>query len=220
MPGYIAMQNPPPVMCNDEEAMEHTKRQGRDGEEVHRRNRLSVVVQECRPALRRLRGSRCFPHPTKHCPLRDIEAEHRQLAMNARRTPSLVFAYHAKDKLAHFLAHTSSAHSAATPREPCPVQCEAGSVPTNDRLRPHENQRLLPPRPESSQHHPKQFVRSGKPDLRAPSFQRPELLPKSEIFQEQIAARTKRPCSHNEQKPQQVQHKACASPKCRRPLVS
>src|ERR1035437_6079196 len=68
-------------------------------------------------------------HPSQHGSFRDVVAEHFQLAMNARRTPSLVFAYHAKDKLAQFLAHTSSAHSAATPREPCPVQCEACASP-------------------------------------------------------------------------------------------
>jgi hypothetical protein len=33
-------------------------------------------------------------------------------------------------------------------------------------------------------------------------------LPKIEIFQEQVAARMKRPCSHNEQEPQQVEHES------------
>src|ERR1039457_5114949 len=184
MPGYIAMQNPPPVMCDDEEAMENPKRQSRDGEEVHRRNRLSVVVQECRPSFRRLRVPRRPLHPAQHGSLRDIKAKHLYLPMNAWCTPGRILSHHTKNKLAEFLAHTSSTGSAVMPREPCPIQFESGSMPTNDRLRSHENQRLLPPRPESSQDHPKQFVRSGKPDLRVPSCQRPKLLPKSKIFQE------------------------------------
>jgi len=49
---HIAMKNPPPVMRNDEETIENPKRQSRDGEEVHRRNRLSMVIQECDPSLR------------------------------------------------------------------------------------------------------------------------------------------------------------------------
>src|ERR1700676_5554636 len=102
MPGYIAMQNAPPVMCDDEEAIENPKRQSRDGEEVHRRNHFSVVVQECGPSLRQLWVSRCLPHPAQHGSLRDIKAEHLYLPMNAWCTPGRVLGHHTKNKLAEF----------------------------------------------------------------------------------------------------------------------
>jgi hypothetical protein len=49
--GNVAVQNPPPVMGDDEEAIEHAESQRRHGEEVHRGNRFSVVIQESSPTL-------------------------------------------------------------------------------------------------------------------------------------------------------------------------
>src|ERR1017187_8172983 len=89
-----------------------------------------------------------------------------------------------EDEVAQFHAHTPSTRNSAMPRDPPPVQLESGAMPANDRLWLHDNQRLPPTRPCSSQHHPEPFIRSGKPDLRAPSFKRTKLLPKSKIFQE------------------------------------
>jgi hypothetical protein len=88
-------------------------------------------------------------------------------------------------------------------------------MPANDCLRLHENQRLPPPRPESSQDHPEQLVRSSKPDLRA-AFQCLKLLPKSKILQEQIAANMKRSVSQNKKEPQQAEHEASLTRKSRR----
>jgi hypothetical protein len=92
-------------------------------------------------------------------------------------------------------------------------------MPADDCLRPHEYQRLPPPRPESSQHHPEPFVSNRKPDPRTSTFQRCKLLPKGKIFQEQIAARMKRPRRHNEQKPQQVEHAVSLTRKNKRKLL-
>jgi hypothetical protein len=61
-------------------------------------------------------------------------------------------------------------------------------MPPNDCLRLDEDQRLSPSRPEPPQDHPEEFVRMSKSRLRTPSFQDAELLPKSQVFQEQIAA--------------------------------
>ena len=40
----IDMHNGPPVVADDEEAVEHVKGKRRDGEEIHRRNRLTVIA--------------------------------------------------------------------------------------------------------------------------------------------------------------------------------
>jgi hypothetical protein len=66
-------------------------------------------------------------------------------------------------------------------------------MPTDNRLGPHENQRTFPSIPEPPQHHPEQFVRDSKPRLWVPPFQNSELLPESQIFQEQLAANLKVP---------------------------
>jgi hypothetical protein len=58
MPGDLAVENPPPIVCNDEEAVQDSEGQRRHGKKIHRCNRFSVVVQESRPTLRKLRTPR------------------------------------------------------------------------------------------------------------------------------------------------------------------
>jgi hypothetical protein len=126
--------------------------------------------------------------------------------MNARSAPCWVFSHHAEDEFAQFPAHASPACTSAMPREPLPVQLESGPMPTDNRLRPHENQRTLPSIPEPPQDHPEQFVRDSKPRLWVPPFQNSELLPESQIFQQQLAARVKESDSQNKEKHQETEH--------------
>ena len=187
MPGDIAVQDAPSVMRNHEEAVEHPKRERRHGEEVHRRNSFSVINQKCRPPLRRLRASWGLPHPTQHRSLGDIEAEHLQLTMNPWRTPGWVLGHHAEDKFAYFPAHTFSARTLPMPRQPGPIELEPRPVPANHGVGLYEDQRMLPSRPETTQDHPKQFVRSGKSRMRMSLPQDRKLLPQSQVFKKQIA---------------------------------
>jgi hypothetical protein len=164
--GHIAVQNPPPVMRNDEEAIEHAEGERRYGEEIHRRDGLTMVAQKCRPPLCRLRTPWRFPHPTQHGSFGNTKAEHFQLAMNTRRTPSSVLRYHAKNEITQFLADTFPSHANPMARKPLPVQLEPRPVPADNGLWLHKDQRLLPSRPEPQQHYPKQFVRYGETRLR------------------------------------------------------
>ena len=49
--GHIAVQDAPPVMRNDEEAVEHAKGQRRHGEEVHCGNGFTMIIQKSRPSF-------------------------------------------------------------------------------------------------------------------------------------------------------------------------
>src|SRR5260370_71393 len=51
VPSHIEMKNAPPVMRNHEEAVENVKSQRGHSEEIHCRNRLTMVVQKCHPSL-------------------------------------------------------------------------------------------------------------------------------------------------------------------------
>src|SRR6185437_7863886 len=110
------------------------------------------------PSLRRLRAPRRLPHPTQHCPLRDVEAEHPKLAMNPGRSPGPVLRYNAEDELAHFFADVLPAGSGFAPRNPRPIELVPGAMPANDRLGLHENQHLLPSRPEPTEQNPEELV--------------------------------------------------------------
>src|ERR1035437_4346494 len=206
VPGDVPMQDAPPVMGNDEEAVEDSERESRYGEEIHCRNRLAMVIQECHPSLRRFRISRSLSHPAQYGSLRNVEAKHPQFTVNPRRTPGWVFGNHAEDEVAQFLAYASSSHACSMPREPRPIQLEACPVPANHCLRLHEEQRPLPSRPKPPQNHPKQFVGSGKSRLRVPLPQDAQLLPERQVFQEQVAARTDRANEQDEQEPQRTRH--------------
>lgn len=48
---HIEMQDAPTIVADDEKAVEHTERDGRDGEEVHHGDCFSMVAQETEPAL-------------------------------------------------------------------------------------------------------------------------------------------------------------------------
>jgi len=160
--GHIAMKNTPPVMRNDEEAVQHTKGQRRHGKEVHRSNRFPMIAQEGHPSFFGLRASRCSPHPVQDGSLRNIEAKHRQLAMNARSSPGRVLDYHAEDGLTQFQADPFPSQTNAMPREPGPIRFESGTIPSHHGVRLNEQQCLLPSVPEPSQYYAEQSIRSGK----------------------------------------------------------
>ena len=154
----IEMKNPASIMSDDKETVEHAKRQRRHGEEVHCSDHFTVVAQKRRPAPGRLRILGRFRHPAQNGSLRDVKAEHLKFSMDSRRAPRRILRHHPEDEFAHFLASRSSAHADSGPRNPLPVQLEPGSMPANDRIRLHQDQRLSPPGPEAAQHDPEESV--------------------------------------------------------------
>jgi hypothetical protein len=75
-------------------------------------------------------------------------------------------------------------------------------MPTNYRLGLDKDQRLLPSWPKPAQHHPEEFVRRNKSRLRTLLLENGKLLPKSQVFQKQVAARAKQSSKENSQEPQ------------------
>ena len=71
----VNVQDAPPIMTDDEEAVEHAERNRGHSEEVHCRDRLSMVLEKSTPALSWLGVPRRLFHPTGDRPLRDVEAE-------------------------------------------------------------------------------------------------------------------------------------------------
>jgi hypothetical protein len=54
----IEMQDPPPTMADDEEAVKHTESQGWDGKEVHAGDSFTVIAQKSEPTFAAFRISR------------------------------------------------------------------------------------------------------------------------------------------------------------------
>src|SRR6266849_5458679 len=97
MPSYVDVQDAATVMADDEKAVEHVEGKRWYREEVHRGNRLTVIVQKGQPALRRLRTFGCPSHPAGDGGFRYLEAEHEKFAMDAGRTPTWILCDHLED---------------------------------------------------------------------------------------------------------------------------
>src|SRR6201993_223537 len=134
MARHLALKNTPPVMRDDEKAVEHSEGHRRHSKEIHCGNGFPMIAQEGRPSLGRLKIPPRSPHPAQHGSLGKIEAKHFQLPVDARCTPCGVFRYHAKDQLAQFLADAFSARSKPTPRERLPIELEPCAMPANNSL--------------------------------------------------------------------------------------
>jgi hypothetical protein len=191
MASHLTLKNTPPVMRDDEKAVEHSEGQRWHSKEIHRGDGSPMIAEKGRPSLGQLRTPRRSPHPAQHGSLRKIEAKHFQFAVDARCAPCGIFRDHAKDQLAQFLADVFSARANPTPREPRPIQLEPCTVPANDSLWLDEDQRVLPFRPEPPQDHPEKFVGGGDLRARIPRLQNVKLLAKSQVLKQQVAVRAK-----------------------------
>src|ERR1039458_7609748 len=186
--GHIAVKDASPVMRDNKVAVENTEGERRHGEEIHCCNRFPMVIQKGCPSLCRLRTPWRSPHPAQNSSLRNVEAQHLQFAMNAWRTPSPIVGNHPEDEFTQFPVDAFPSHTLSMPREPRPIELEPCPMPANDRLWLNEDQCPFPVNPQPPQHHPEQFVGSSKSRLRMHLFENTELLPKSQVFQEQITA--------------------------------
>src|SRR6266851_10291935 len=95
-------------MANDEKTVEHTERDGGDGEQVHRSDNFPVVTDECEPTFGSLRISWRAAHPTGDSSPGDLKTQHQQLAVDTRCAPGCVLGHHPKDEIAKFLRNPSS----------------------------------------------------------------------------------------------------------------
>ena len=173
----IPVKNTPPIMSNHEEATQHAERERRHGEEIHRCSGFAMVAQEHRPSLGWLRVSWSFPHPSKHGPFRNVEAQHSDFPMDPRRAPGAVLGQQAKDQFPQFLARRFPTHYGVFAGNPFPMQFESGSTPADDGVWLDKDQCLSPSRPQPPQSVPKESVRSRKSLLRIAVRHNRELLP-------------------------------------------
>src|SRR5260221_10327509 len=172
----IEVQDAPTIVIDDEEAIERAEGDRRNSEEVHRSDRFPVIAEKGKPALGRLRISRCPFHPTRDRSLRDIKSEHEKRAMDAWRSPRWVLDDHPEDQFPNFLRCLSSPDGPPDSGDQLPVQTESGLVPTHHGFGRDRNEGLLPSGPESTNGDPEELVDQVKSWPRMPTLQDDELL--------------------------------------------
>jgi len=154
----IEVQDAPTIVTDDEEAIERAEGDRRNSEEVHRSNRFPVITEKGKPALGRLRISRCTFHPTRDRSLRDIKTEHEKLAVDAWRSPRWVLSDHPEYQFLNLFRRLSSPDRPPDLGNQLPVQTESAPVPTHHGFGRDRNEGLLPSGPESADGDPQELV--------------------------------------------------------------
>src|SRR5882724_13421927 len=129
-------QNMSPAVPHDQQSIEPAKRDCRHDEHIHRSDPISVIAEECPPALGRRVSSP--DHVLGHAGLSDIDAELEQLSMDPRRSPQRIGNTHLADKLAYLRRYGWSATTG--PRLPAPIRSEPGTMPFYESLWLHNRQ--------------------------------------------------------------------------------
>jgi hypothetical protein len=152
------MQDLPPVVADDEKALQNTKRERWNGEEIHCSNGLAMVSEERQPSLYRIRISRSSPDPSRDTPFRELETQLEKFAVNARR----ILGNHTENQATDLFADTLPSPYLADSGDPRPIQTNPRSMPVHDGSRGDQDERLGPPGPERSQRNPEQLVQADK----------------------------------------------------------
>jgi antitoxin (DNA-binding transcriptional repressor) of toxin-antitoxin stability system len=111
--------------------------------------------------------------------LAHINPKFQEFAMNPRRAPQGIRGRHRADQRANVSRNTSPTGPATT--LPGPEQTKALSMPGDDRLRLHDDERASPVRPCARQPHPEEAVQPRQAHSRpARALQHAELVPQRE----------------------------------------
>jgi len=193
MPRDVEMQDTPAVVADDEETVENPKCKGWHREEVHRCDGFSVIPQKGEPSLGWLGIFRGSAHPAGDSSLGDVETQHQEFAVDARRPPGRILAHHPKDEIPHLLRNPSSADHPAGCGDGPPVKRKPRPVPTHDGLWTHNNESLFPSGPESPRKNPEELIERCQSRPWMPSFQRRELLTKGQVFKKEPTTNAEEP---------------------------
>jgi hypothetical protein len=206
LPGHVAVENLPPIVADDEEAIEHTESDGWNREEVHRGDGFPMVSKEREPSFCHFGISRRPFHAARDGSLGNIKTEHEKLAMDARCTPSWILGDHPEDQIPNLLRNSSPSCWLSDPGDQTPVESKACPVPTDDGFGRNHDEGLFPLRPKPTSGDPEEFVDQRQPRLRVLTLQDSELLPKREILQRKLPTATEKPNEYSEPEQEQIVH--------------
>src|ERR1700704_1680170 len=204
MRGYTQPQKLTAAVSQNQNPVQHPKRDGRDQEQVHRCNTVGMIAKKDLPALRRRHP------PPRHvlCDrgLPDFDAELEQFAVYPRCAPKRVCDAH----LANEAANVCRCLRPATARSgfPAPIGSEAGAVPAHQRLRPYNLQGVQHPGSQAIKPNKQQAVDAVEGhSLRRFAPQDIELVPKHKDFGFQRNARPEQPDQGAPDQPAKIAHR-------------
>jgi hypothetical protein len=180
------MQDLPPVVADDEKAVQNTQRERWDGEEIHCRNGLAMVSEERQPALHGIWISRSSPDPSRDTPFRELETQLEQFAVNARCSPGRILGNHTENQGADLFADTLPSPYLGDSGDPRPIETKPGAMPVHDGSRSDQDERLGPPGPARSQGNPEQLVQGSESTARLLRVQSQQLPTESQVLEDEV----------------------------------
>jgi hypothetical protein len=206
MPGDVGVQDPPPIMADDEKAIEQTKGDRWDCEEVHRGDGLPMVSKEGEPTFGWLGIPRSSFHPTGDGSLGGIKTEHEEFPVYPRRSPGRILNNHPEDHISHLLRNSSAPCWFSDPGDQAPIETEAWPMPPSRCLGRDDDQPFFPSGPKLMGTDPEKFVEQLESWPRMPTFQNGELLPKRKILQHKLPTATKNANEYTKPEQEEVVH--------------
>ena len=164
------MQNLPPIVANNKEAVQQLEGDRRDREEIHGCDGVAMIANKGQPAPGQFWISGRMLHPTGDASLAYIEAKHAQFAVDAGSTPGGVFRHHPEDQIPNFLRQSFSTDLFFHIRGQGPVKSKSGTMPADHRFRSDYKERLFPVGPEPAGQDPEQLVNRAESCSRMSAF--------------------------------------------------
>jgi hypothetical protein len=128
--------------------------------------------------------------PSRDAPLRNIETQFEQFAVNARCSPGWILGNHAEEQRAKLFADTFPSAYLSDFGDPCPIQTKPHSMPVHNGSRGDQDERFLPAGPACSQRNPEQLVQGRQSTARSLRVQSQQLLTESHVFKDEVLSRS------------------------------
>jgi len=161
----IEMEDLASTVFNDEETIQDSEGEGRDGEEVHGHDDLAVIAKESRPALAGVVGKGQAPEVPRDGAFRDIEAEFQKLPVNSRSTPGGIFFSHLSDESSNLAIDFWPAKGLRA-RAKAPEQPKASPMPGDHGFWFNDDQNTAPFWPKTAEQNPKYSILDSQPRAR------------------------------------------------------
>ncbi len=146
----VEMQNPPPIVAQNDQHKKDSQGRGWNCEGIKRDYFLAMVLEK-RPPRLRWRPT-ALDHVLRDRCLGDLDPEFLQFPVNSRGTPERIGPAHTPNQVPDLRINPWS--SAATTL-PAPVVSEALPVPADNRTKLNDMQGPLPSRSNLRQYYPK-----------------------------------------------------------------
>src|SRR5258706_15183390 len=193
---------------HDQQSIEQTKRDCRHDEQIYRSDPIRMIAKESLPTLRRWFSP--LDHILGHTRLPDFDAELEQLSVDPRRSPQRISNANLVDKLAYVRGYRWSATT--TSRLPAPIRSETRAMPTDDRIRLDNRQRIASLGKQSIEANKYQPIKNTKGlPSRSGAPQNVDLLPKHPDLCLQCCSRSHKVDACPENQPAKIGHHSVAS---------